>query len=295
MNGKILERLIDEDFGLDTKENSRWGKSQKHSSLVLDKEKGVFFWNSQEIVGDALIYLTKVRGMSFADAKSYLKSQDGYESTFVYTVKANNQQDIVVFPELVDVFHDLGRTRREYWYKRGINDNTIDRYQLGWYNGYNTIPIFVDGTFRNFQLRQDVPEKRIKGYYRGVGPLIYNSDVLRVTDKVFVSEGLTDCLRLNQEGIPAVSHNTGAGGWVNSWFKYFINQKEVYVIFDNDTAGREGSEKVAKCLGLYRTKIYTFAGEEQSYDVVKFFKDGGTKQELLDLVFGESKYLFELD
>jgi len=69
-NAEILSNLINQDFGLISKEGSRWGKSEEHSSLVLDKERGIFYWNSEGVVGDPLVYLTKVRRLTFEDAKS---------------------------------------------------------------------------------------------------------------------------------------------------------------------------------------------------------------------------------
>jgi len=294
-NAKILEKLIDEDFGIEYREGSRWGKAVKHDSLVLDREKGIFYFNSKHIVGVPLTYLMDVRGMSFQQAREYL-SKYKYVDTFSHTINTETG-DIVVYPKLVDIFYDSGRSsdRRVYWYSRGINDTTIDIFRLGWYNGFSTVPIYMDGSFRQFQLRMDGEKRQIRNFYRGVGPLLFNSDVLKVVDDVYITEGLTDCLRLGQEGIPSVSHNTGAGGWQEQWYKYFLHQKNIYVIFDNDQAGKSGAKKVAKNLGIYRTKIFNFSGYEDKYDVVNFFQDGGTRKEFIELVKNRSKYLFELE
>lgn len=294
-NTEILEQLINEDFGLEIREGSRWGKSEEHDSLVLDRERGIFFWNSQNIAGDPMVYLTKIRRMSFSDAREYLNKFKNFTSTLVYTIKSG-AEDVVVYPKLVEVFHSLGRQpeRRDYWYRRGINDTTIDRFQLGWYNEYNVIPFFVDGTFRNFQMRRDNPDKRVRSYYFGVGRLLYNSDILKIVDRVVISEGPTDCLKLNQEGIASVSSNAGATNWQNEWFRYFINQKEIVITFDNDTAGKKGAVKVAQNLGIYRCKIFTFNDFDEKYDCVNFFQDGGTKEQLLDLIKEKGKYIFEV-
>lgn len=294
-NTEILEQLIEEDFGLEAKDGSRWGKSSLHNSLVLDRERGIFFWNSQNIVGDPTIYLTKVRKMSFKDARDYLQKFKNFTSTLVYTINTDTE-DVVVYPKLVEVFNELGRQpeRRDYWYRRGIGDTTIDRFQLGWYNDYNLIPFFVDGTFRNFQMRRDQPDKRIRSYYKSVGRLPFNFDILKIVDKIIISEGPTDCLKLNQEGIASVSSNSGATGWQNDWFKYFIRMKEIYVVFDNDSAGKKGAVKVAQNLGVYRTRIFTFDGFDDKYDCVNFFQDGGTKDQFLDLVKDKAKYTFEV-
>src|SRR5690606_9422114 len=119
-----------------------------------------------------------------------------------------------VLPKLVEVFWHNGKLEgnRDYWYHRGFTDQTIDRFQLGWYDGWSTLPIFMDGAFRNFQIRRDIPEKRIKNWYSGVGPLLFNSDILKVSSEVVITEGPTSAIRLVQEGIPCLSHTGGANG-----------------------------------------------------------------------------------
>lgn len=290
-NGDILSLLIEEDFGLDTRDGSRWGKAEEHSSMVLDKEKGIFFWNSQNIVGDPLVYLTKVRGYSFNLAKEYLIKYN-YSGTFVYTIRSA-EEDVVVYPRLVEIFFEDGLEKREYFYKRGLDDGTINRFQLGYYDNYYTVPFFQGGTFRNFQLRQEEPAKRIKGYYRGVGPLLFNSDVLKFSDEIYYVEGPVDAMILVQNGLPAISSNCG-GGYKPDWYGLFTKQKRINIVFDNDAGGRSEARRLAKFLGVTRCKIYTFQdSEEEKYDPVDFFRDGYSAEQFVDIVEKESKYIFE--
>ena len=291
-NGLILEQLINEDFGLRLKEGSRWGKSEEHSSMVLDRDKGVFFWNSQEICGDAIVYLTKVRHLSFKDATNYLRDKE-YEGTLVWTMETSGEE-IVVYPKLVEIFYDLGKNHRDYFYRRGLTDSTIDRFQLGHYNGWSTVPFFEDGTFRNFQFRMDVPSKRIKSYYKNLGALLFNSDILRLVDEVFYVEGPVDAMILLQNGIPAVSSNIG-GGFRKEWYSKFLNVDRIWICFDRDSAGDNESKKLAKFFGEYRCKLYNFwEFEESGYDPVDYFRDGHSGEELLELVKEKSRYVFEM-
>ena len=295
-NGEILEILVNEDFGTKSGNNSRWVKGLDHDSLVIDKQRGIFYWNAKDLVGDALVYLTKVRGMGFDDARSYLKTFD-YVGTHVWSVRKDGKET-VVFPKLVDVFFDLGRNaeNRDYLYRRGIADQTIDRYQLGWYNGWTMVPFFMDGTFRNFQMRRDKPEKVFKKYYAGVGPLIYNVDVLKLSDVVYITEGPVDALALLQQGIPAISTDM-SGNILPEWYQYFLNQNTIYIILDNDEAGTVEASRMANVLGTTRCKIYNFWDfeDKKGYDPVDFFRDGGTKYEFLELCNTKSKYVYELE
>ena len=289
-----IEELISRDYELTG--NDRWMHGVEHDSLVIDVKKQLWFWNSRgsEYVGDKYAWLTKVKNLTPAQAKEFLRVNDSNNLySFIHNIK--DTTETVVYPKLVDIFYELGiNAPKDYWYSRGINDSTIHRFQLGFHNDWYMIPFYQDGLFKDFQMRRDVPKKSVLHYYKNVGRLLFNSDILRILDSVIITEGPTDCLRLSQEGLPAISHNAGSGGWDESWFKYFIHQKKITVVYDNDEAGRQGARAIAENLGVYRTKIYTFDGFDEKYDVVEFFRNGGTIDELKKLVYNESKYLFEL-
>lgn len=291
-NAEILSNLINQDFGLISKEGSRWGKSEEHSSLVLDKERGIFYWNSEGVVGDPLVYLTKVRRLTFEDAKEYLKNFQ-YTGTHVYTINTK-KGDIVVYPKLVDIFFEDGKNKRDYFYERGLTDDTINRFRLGFYNEFFLVPFFEDGTFRNFQMRKDKP-KTIRSYYKGVGPILFNSDILKVVSTIYYTEGPIDAIVLMQNGLPAISSNSG-GSFLMDWYSKFSNVKKIYLLFDNDNAGRNEAKRVAEILGTTRCKIYCFEDfEEAGYDPVDFFRDGYTTTELSNILNEKSLYTFQME
>jgi len=287
----ILENLIAKDFTLREK-GDRYYYTEEHDSLIIDRERDVFFWNSRNIVGDALTWLTQVKGYSFNDARNYLQDQPKYSTTIVYTINTEEgKQDVVVYPELVNIFWEngLGVDNRGYWYNRLLTDNTIDRFRLGYHDGWSTIPIFIDGTFRNFQCRMDDP-KRVRHWYKGVGPLLYNADLLGVTDYVIITEGTVDAILLSQYGYPAISHNSGAS-WMGNWHKYFTKQKDIVYIADNDAPGFEAARKVSENLGADRVRVVVFDGYPDKYDTVDYFRDGGSKDDF-DKLLNEAKPIY---
>ncbi len=292
MKLSILEKLVKEDYGL-ILNGEKWARAEKHDSLVIDRTKQVFHWNSRDLHGDAFAYLMFVRGLTHDASKEYLRQNDG-KVTFIHEIR--NKEEVIVYPKLVEVFHsNLLNNNKDYFYKRTITDETISRFQLGYHEGFYMIPIYQDGLLKQFQMRRDYPRKEIKNYYRGVGGLLYNSEILKFVDKVVFVEGVTSCVVLNQNNIPAVSSNTGAEGFMVDWFPYFVHQDLIYLIYDNDSAGINGAIRTAKILGETRCKLYTFADkEEKGYDANDFFIDGGTRQEFLSLIENESKYSFEL-
>lgn len=282
--GTILENLIAKDYTIVGSEGSKWAKTVEHDSLVIDKEKNVFFWNSRQIVGDALVWLTKVKGYSFAEARKILTEYKDYEATFVYTIKSQKtDEDVVVYPKLVDIFWEQGLQNRNYWYKRLLTDETIDKYRLGYHNGWFTVPVYIDDTFRNFQCRQDVPSKKIRPWYRGVGALLYNSDILHLVSDIIITEGTVDAILLNQLGFPAVSHTMGTN-FDRRWYKYFLKQKNITYIADYDEAGVRTSYKVADILDKERVKVLTFEGFPEKFDTIDFFREGNTIKEFRKLL-----------
>ncbi len=292
MENTILEKLVSEDFGIEYN-GKDWARSVIHNSLVINLAKGIFYWNSQDISGDALVYLTKVRKLNIQDAKEYLK-HSGFTGTFISEISAGTE--VITYPKLVDIFHEsIWENDRHYFYNRGITDDTIRRFRLGYYNNFYTIPFYMDGTFKQIQLRRDSP-KLITNYYKGVGPVLFNSDILRLTNKIYFTEGIIGAIILAQLGIPAVSMNIGSEGFMPEWVKYFVRQKEIYLLFDRDSAGDFGAIRTATILGEYRCKIYNFWGAEgKGYAVDDFLLDNANNvDELMDLVENESKYSFEV-
>lgn len=296
----ILCEIISETYPLE--ERGRYRKVlDKHShpsSLVVDAQEDIFYYHSRAILGgDAFVWLTKILGYSNEDARNKLKTYRNYEESFGVTISHENE--VVVLPRLVDVFWSQGSNHREYWYTRGINDQSIDRFRLGFNEGWYMIPIMVKSALRNFQMRRDEPDKRIKNWYSGVGPQLFNSTLLSILNTVVICEGPTDCIRLNQAGIPAVSHNGGSSFWNPAWNSLFTKQSDIFVCYDNDDAGMHGATNLAKTLGEYKVKIVDWRALahnlKKGYDVIDFFNDGYDSSTFSELLLKNSKLWFEYD
>jgi hypothetical protein len=289
-----METLLEKVIGLDYRlvgNGDRWRKTEEHDSLVLDLQNQVWFWNSRNLCGSPIDYLIKVKGYTKDVASDIIRKVENIRGNYLRLPAKN--EIVVPNEKLVDLFWERGKIDRDYWYRRCLNDSSIDRFRLGKFDGFWMLPIYVDGQFRNFQCRTDIPEKKIRQWYRGVGPLLFNSSILEITSRVFITEGPVDAILLNQLGYPAMSHVGGAGGWQEEWFKYFLNQKEIFYISDNDSAGFKGAKKVSKSLGEGRVKIILYLGEKEKYDTVDFFRDGHSTEEF-DKLVEDSKFTFEL-
>lgn len=287
----MLERLIEEDFGY--KKTRRWGRSEEHSSLVVDGDKQVFYFNARGVAGSTLDYLIKVRGMQYNLAKEFLLSQSDYSDSYVHHY--NEGAEVVTYPPLADSFYEVGKLKRDYFYRRGISDEFIDRFKLGYYGGWSTVPIYEDGLLRNIQLRKDEPKKDIGKYYRGMGASIFNIDAMRFAEggSLFYTEGPIDAIAMIQnDGVAVISSDSG-GAFDPRWLVRFAGIKLIHLVFDNDSAGVKESKRIAKILGLTKCKIYTFSDfKTEGYDPVDYYRDGNIN--LVQHVLEHEKYAFEV-
>lgn len=293
MNSGLLQVLVEEDYGYE-KEGKNWGRAVEHSSLVVNEEAQKWYWNSEDMGGGVLDYLMKVRGLNKKAATEILDIRGKVlQGSFTEDVSLSSYRP---YEKLVENLWELGKGNREYWHKRRLTDKTIDRYRLGFYDGWNLIPLYIGDTFVNFQCRRDEPEKRIKMWYKVPNwkPVLVNAEMLQLVDSVFITEGPVDAILLNQEGIPAVSHTGGSGYWGDDWFGHFSRVKKIYYITDNDDAGRGAARKVSKALGEDRTFIYLFEGKPEHYDTGDYFKEGGNAKDFKLMVEASSKNLCEL-
>lgn len=291
---QILQDLVAEDFGY-KKEGANWGRAEQHSSLVVNEENQKWYWNSENKGGDALAYLMQIRGYTKDKALEMLGIREKI-SMGAMKVDEKGQVYYPPYEKMVDSFWRLGQYDRDYWYRRCLKDGTIDRYRLGFYDGWYTIPLYVNNRFVNLQCRRDQPKKQIRLWYREEKwkPALINVDLLSLVDTVFITEGTVDAILLTQEGIPAVAQTAGAVYWSPYWYPFFSRVKNIYYITDNDEAGRKAAARVAKSLGEDRTYIYQFTNGKEKYDTVDFFRDGGNAKDFKDMVKSGSKNLFEI-
>lgn len=284
----LLVDLVRDDFGISGR--GRWWRSDVHSSLVVDSVNDLFFFNARGLRGNAVDYLIHIRGFTKDKASHFIKMAP---AGMPEEVSEKSLQ--VRFDKLVDLFHGAGRSTRDYWYRRLLTDSTIDRYRLGHFDGWNLIPIYDNGLFFNFQCRRDEPTKKIKLWYQDADftPVLFNKDILKFVDTVYITEGMVDCLYLNQAGLPSVCSTNGSNAWNSGWIRNFTTVKTVFYIADNDKAGVVSAKSVAKSLGESRVRVLRFKDKREKYGALDFFKDGGTVDDFKMLLQEQSVYGFE--
>jgi DNA primase len=171
---------------------------------------------------------------------------------------------------------------RDYFNSRGLTDETISKYRLGWDSLLTryTIPAYYRGFCFGIKKRRSLPEesqpeKYISEKSSRVG--LFNSDVLITADWCVIVEGEIDCMTLDQAGFPCVSTTGGAKTFRPKWARFFAQCQQVFVIYDNDDPGREGvllvRSVIARAKPIYLPKKYK--------DVNEYALDGNFVGELL--------------
>lgn len=268
-----IDKLIGETFRL--RGNGRYRKGIEHDSLVVDLEKNMFYWNSIGIRGNALDWLTNIQGLSYRDALGELQRLSGLPFT---NILDKIDEPTPLYPRLLHTFYNLGQYYKEYWYKRGYTDKTIEYFNLGYTGKSYVIPIIVDGKLMNFICRiGGEGNKRIWNWSTGRPTYPYNVDN-HTSKYVFLTEGPTDVLAMYQIGLPAISRTGGLSSWKKEWNKHIIKFNSVYVLYDNDEAGFIGSGRVVSKFLNRGSVLYWPKGFPDKYDVNRCMLEHGEEK-----------------
>jgi Protein of unknown function (DUF3987) len=102
-------------------------------------------------------------------------------------------------------------------------------------------------------------------------------------EPIWICEGEKDCDNVAALGLIATTNAGGAGKWQPELAQYFKGKELVYVVEDNDDAGRAHSEKIQKALAeiVPAIAVVSFPELPDKGDVSDWLKQGGNKQLLL--------------
>lgn len=150
--------------------------------------------------------------------------------------------------------HALPPRIRAWLHQRLISEDVITEMKLGWTGRALSIPIFDQHgqfTFCKFRKDPDDHDPATPKYWSqpGARATLYGWErLIHHREKVVICEGELDRLCLESHGIAAVTSTGGAGVFKAEWGKALQAIPEVYVCFDNDTAGWKGARGVAQLL-----------------------------------------------
>lgn len=157
-------------------------------------------------------------------------------------------REIQVFHEVLTSGTDMGEAKR-YFNKRGISDEAIKRFKLG-YNGRNAIIPYNSTSYLERGLKGD--------FKRNTGNVGTMDATHNEKGTLFICEGWADAISLWELGFNAISVNS-----TNNYEKAisFISgkcYKNVVIAFDNDKPGKEASSLLLKALYKIGTPCVQF-------------------------------------
>lgn len=203
--------------------------------------------------------------------------------------------------------------------ERGLSDQTIEKLRFGWADGgvlkhlmdKGFSPEEVKDTglvnlhgFDFFQSKITIPYiewgntttirgKELGGKYLslpGSRAQLYGVDAVRGEETVVLTAGEFDCALLQQLGFAAVGV-PGENIWKPEWTEILDEARRIYVVFDNDAAGRAGSEKVAKELGP-RSRVVEMpkaSAGQKKIDVTEWVVNHNKTRESFEWLFSKAK------
>lgn len=213
-------------------------------------------------------------------------------------------------PGLVREYHQrlmslTGPLRDVLRERRGLTDETLVKFQLGWDGERVTIPIYDEFNtlvnFRRYKWNSNEDQWKVLNYVdefnNAYGEVrIFGIDRVVDADLDYVvwCEGEMDRLTCEQHGFPTACPTSGAGTWKPDWSKLFRNKRRVYLAQDNDEAGRNATRKL--CEKLYHVvDVYVITWPENfpnKGDITDFFtKCKQTTEDFQSLLDNAVKYV----
>ena len=247
----------------------------------VSKESGLFFCFGCQQTANLQELVMKMSNRSYFESLRYIKSKE-QESDItqivakqLYTPPTFVQYDEVIIKRLNSQALESPRAMR-YFDGRLVTKSSVSKFNLGYSEKQDmvTIPVhspegmvigFVGRSLegKDFKNTPGLPKSKT----------LFNLHRVKANDKVYVVESSFDAIRLDQVEMPAVATlgATISKNQVELLEKYF---NEIYLIADNDEAGKAMSKKMIDKLKS-RVSIITLdakykdIGDMQDSDIIK--------------------------
>lgn len=172
--------------------------------------------------------------------------------------------------------------------ERGLTRETIIKRKLMWWNAERIgIPIYERNRCIGVRCYGTTNKNKMIWDKTGRTCKIYPFENLSVDEPILLCEGEMDCILANQMGYNALTVTGGANTWKES-FSHLLKDKIVWICYDVDKAGNNGSFKVATSLYDYAKEIkivHLPIRDDINKDITDYFiKLGQTKADLDEVI-----------
>lgn len=163
--------------------------------------------------------------------------------------------DIKRVDEFIDALSNNKEAQDYLHNERGLTDETIQHFRLGYSEEHDaiSIPVFKNGELINIKYRLLHPNEVKYIGERGAETWIYNEvgiDDARKKGAVLIVEGEFDLMMVWQRGITNVISPASGKDSYGVWIERIDSIPKVWIAYDNDIGGKETSLKIAERLGL---------------------------------------------
>lgn len=282
-----------------------------------------YFCFGCEVWGDAVKFLVEYKGMTQQEALDYV----GLDYKFPKYKKSR----IVKLRDVLGTWKFLGKAAQtyhdylkqtpgpvNYLYSRGLTDETISKYKLGYTDGYVlnyqfaedyergvevglinksgfehlshriTIPNLLDKGEVDFITGRTVVNNKLK-YINTHGPKpIHGFFEIRKSPVVFLAEGQMDWLILRQWGYPAA---VMSGSHLTKHNQLLLKSKQLILVPDNDEAGKKVVRSLTNTFENITVLDYTEFGYK---DISEFAQMKAAERVFKDLVREQANWIFSL-
>ncbi|MFA6569805.1 MAG: DnaB-like helicase C-terminal domain-containing protein [Bacteroidota bacterium] len=224
----------------------------KHPSLVYMPDYNRFECKACSVKGDVIDLVSEVKGLNFKEAIQYLDSSISFNSEKI-----------------------AYKTAQEYINSRGLSSETLLKFNIRIENNRVVIPLPTGNKYRIFNCDTKFTQDP------GTTSTIFKTSL--ADKEIILCEGELDAVKVFQEtNHSAWSGTGGAETFMQEWISYFQGVEKIFICYDNDEAGRKGTEKVISVLGIDR--CYKIFLPFHIKDATEFFQLGGTAEEFKNLI-----------
>lgn len=232
---------------------------EKTPSFTVSGSKQIFKCFGCGRSGDAITFLVDHEKLSYLDAIKWLASRYNVE------VEEHEKKE---YQKPVARLEKLGAKALEYFEKdRKISNNTLLRFSITESMEFmpgidKEIPAICFNYIRNNELvniKFRGPKKSFK-LSKNAELIFYNIDAIQDQQECIIVEGEIDCLTMHECGFyNSVSVPNGASKgaqqrleYLDNCFQYFTGMEKIILAVDNDEAGNNLREELARRLGHER-------------------------------------------
>lgn len=206
-------------------------------SAHINLDKGVFHCKTCQAEGRSggvseIGFISQLYGISYESAVSFLGKFSDYEEL---PDAWETTTDALLQTEYADYLRN----------ERGLSDDTIREYQLGYTGDGIRYPVLVYGQLCDVRTYQPDGSPKMRSR-KGASPLLFPFDHWLADDRDYtlLCAGENDTLLARQMGFNALCVTGGEGSFPDI-FAHLFKAKTVFICYDMDAAGLNASKTVA--------------------------------------------------